>query len=97
MAGILVVFKRQRPSFDVEFFDNAQFRRQDDLAKIAAFASETMAGPLTHIRTVYFFSADDYSKWEQSPVRLELKAERDAYQAQMGITELKEVISLTVV
>ena len=92
MAGVLVIFKRQRLSQDVAWFNPMA---NSEISQLAAYGSQTPAGPLTQIRTIYFFTVADYTSWASSPAVQALAEARNAYHSQVGISEFKEVVSLT--
>jgi hypothetical protein len=99
MAGILVLFKRVRPTTTVSFYvlsgtllANAVSLEQS--YSLIASESRSKDG-LTMIRSLYFPTQNDYSLWAGSSAIHDIQTDRLQYNQAHGITELEEVIHLS--
>jgi len=100
MAGILVLFKRVRPSTLVEFYVLAGTLLDSTLSgqSYVVFPSQSFSNnSLTMIRSLYFPTANDYSLWQGSSAMQAIKDDRAQYHQAHGITELEEVIYLNTI
>jgi len=97
MARVLVIFKRQRQSASVPWFQPIPEYKEQELATLKGYGSGVGIEYLTYIRTVYFATLADYTEWANSPAVIALSEARRKYHESVGIDEFKEVVSLTVV
>ena len=101
MAGVLVLFKRVRPSTAVNFYvlSGALLNTALEAEKsYKLYPMEVISNDeLTLMRSIYFPSANDYALWQGSSVIQNVKADRLQYQQLHGITELEEVVHLNTI
>jgi hypothetical protein len=101
MSGILVVFKRIRPSKSVNFYTLAGSFLTNAIQAEQSYtliSSENLSkDELTLIRSVYFPTASDYALWQGASVIQDIASDRAQYHQTHGITELKEVIHLNTI
>jgi hypothetical protein len=96
MAGVLVIFKRVRPSIEVQFYPNrGPLAQASDQAQLTLHTTtQRFVDDLTQIRYLYFPTIGDYTEWSNHPAIQAIVEDRTAWHAQHGIEETREVVSL---
>ena len=100
MAGILVLFKRVRPSTTVNFYvlTGALLDSTTAGQSYVVFPSQSFSNDsLTMVRSLYFPTANDYALWQGSSAMQLIKTDRAQYHQEHGITELEEVVHLNTI